>query len=448
MRIPQSSKAPNWVQKFSFAFQPVQYLDHALSQNLDLFSAPIMGNNKNVLLVSHPNIFQKIFVNETKEFYSPSNANLRPLMGNYSLFALEELPHQKQRKLLLPPFHRERIYLYGKSIQNLTKKCLQDIHIASKFQARVLMQSISLEVILKTVFGLNQEEKFDYLKQLIVQLMDLFESPLTSASLYFTFLQKEWLGLSPWNRFVKIKQKINFFIEQEIEARRQQLDSNSQDILSLLLSVRDSENQPMTNEELRDQLITLLFAGHETTATAIAWGLYWIHRQPEIKNNLLQELASLGYSATPTELYNLPYLTAICQESLRIYPVGILTMPRQVKKPVKLLNFEVEKDTIIYGSIYSLHHREDLYPEPNKFRPERFLERKFTPYEFIPFGGGDRRCIGENLALWEMKIVLATIMQNAELSLANQLPEIPQRRGVTLAPKSGVEMILHRVNSD
>ena len=443
MEIPQSSNAPNWVQKLRFTLKPLEYLDRALEQNLDLFQAPVIGNYKTLLLVSHPQAMQKIFVNENKELITPSNLHLRPLMGDYSLFVLEGAKHQKQRKLLFPPFHGERIHLYGESIQKFTQQRLQEIPLGSKFIARSLAQSISLDIILQTVFGLKKGEKFDSLKLLITQLMNLFESPLTSGALYFTFLQKSWFGFSLWNRFLKIKQKINKIIEQEIQDRRQESELNHQDILSLLLSVKDEQEHGMTNEELRDQLITLLFAGHETTATAIAWSLYWIHRQPEIKQKLRQELDSLGSNPQPIEIYKLPYLTAICQETLRIYPVAILTVPRKVEKSLKLLNYHLEPNSIIYGSIYSLHHRPDLYPEPDKFRPERFLERNFTPYEFIPFGGGIRRCLGEALALWEMKIVLATIMQQSQLTLSSMNPEIPKRRGVTLAPKNGVAMILH-----
>jgi cytochrome P450 len=198
----------------------------------------------------------------------------------------------------------------------------------------------------------------------------------------------------------------------------------------------------MTDEQLRDELMTLLLAGHETTATAIAWALYWVHRFPEVHSQLLQELDSLGNLPTPMEIFRLPYLTAVCNESLRIYPVAVLTVPRAVKDPVELRGYHLEPGTRVYGCIYLTHHRPDLYPEPEQFKPERFLQRQFSPYEFIPFGGGIRRCIGEALALFEMKLVLATIMSRYELTLAQQEPERPQRRGVTFAPSTGVRVIM------
>jgi cytochrome P450 len=198
----------------------------------------------------------------------------------------------------------------------------------------------------------------------------------------------------------------------------------------------------MTDVELRDELMTLLLAGHETTATAIAWALYWVHKFPNIREQILQELETLGDNPDPLSLPRLPYLTAVCNETLRIYPVAILTVPRAVKEPVELMGYPLEPGTRLYGCIYLTHHREDIYPNSQQFKPERFLERQFSPYEFLPFGGGIRRCIGETLALFEMKLVLATILQRYELTLADQRPERPKRRGVTFAPERGVKMVM------
>jgi cytochrome P450 len=210
----------------------------------------------------------------------------------------------------------------------------------------------------------------------------------------------------------------------------------------LLLSARDEAGEAMTDVELHDELMTLLLAGHETTATAIAWALYWVHKLPNIREQILQELETLGDNPEPLNIARLPYLTAVCNETLRIYPVAVLTVPRAVKEPVELMGYPLEPGTRLYGCIYLTHHREDIYPNSQQFKPERFLERQFSPYEFLPFGGGIRRCIGEALALFEMKLVLATILQRYELALADQRPERPKRRGVTFAPERGVKMVM------
>jgi cytochrome P450 len=208
----------------------------------------------------------------------------------------------------------------------------------------------------------------------------------------------------------------------------------------MLLSSSDEEGKGMTDGELRDELLALLFAGHETTATAMSWALYWIYSLPSVKEKLLQELRSVSDPTDWMSIFKLPYLTAVCNETLRIHPVGMLTFPRVVTESTELLGYKLEPNTILSGCIYLLHHREDLYPDAEQFKPERFLERQFSPYEFMPFGGGARRCVGEALAQFEMKIVLATILSRYELALCDRHPVKPQRRGVTLAPAGGIKM--------
>jgi cytochrome P450 len=440
-KLPDGFQSPRWLQKMQWITNPLVYMDAAQQRYGDIFNAPIIGNYRQLLLVSHPQALQQIFSNP-HQFIAPSNPLLHPIVGDHSVFVLEGDRHRKERKLLMPPFHGEQMLSNGQLICELTEKVMQSLRPGEVFVARDLMQNVSLEVILNVVFGLHEGERFHQLKSRIVTLLNGFKSPLTSGSLFFPALQKDLGAWSPWGSFVRKQQRINQLLVAEIRERRQQHDSSRSDILSLLLEARDEEGEPMTDEQLRDELMTLLLAGHETTATAIAWALYWVHRFPEVHSQLLQELDSLGNSPTPTEIFRLPYLTAVCNETLRIYPVAVLTVPRAVKEPVELMGYHLEPGTRVYGCIYLTHHRPDLYPEPEEFKPERFLQRQFSPYEFIPFGGGIRRCIGEALALFEMKLVLATIMSRYELTLAQQEPERPQRRGVTFAPTTGVRMML------
>ncbi|MFM7575922.1 MAG: cytochrome P450, partial [Microcystaceae cyanobacterium] len=169
-------------------------------------------------------------------------------------------------------------------------------------------------------------------------------------------------------------------------------------------------------------------AGHETTATALAWALYWLHHQPDVQTRLCQELSSLGIHPDPLELLHLPYLNAVCNETLRIHPVGMLSFPRQAQSDFTLMDYPIKAGTILIGCIYQTHQRPDLYPNPQAFNPDRFLNRQYTPYEFLPFGGGLRRCMGEALAQFELKIVLATVIQYYVLTLADSQPEKPKRR--------------------
>ena len=305
---------------------------------------------------------------------------------------------------------------------------------------RELSVEISLQVILEAVFGLHEGERPQQLKSLMAQMTEIFRSPFTSSFLFFRFLQPDFGSWSPWGRFKQQQQQIDELLYAEIAARRDRPDPTRTDILSLLMSARDEDGHPLSDRELRDELMTLLFAGHDTTATAMAWALYWVHHLPAVKEKLLQELITLK-ELDPVSISRLPYLTAVCQETLRIHPVGMLTFPRVVQEPVELLGYDLEPGTVVVGCIYLVHQREDLYPNPQEFKPERFLERKFTSSEFLPFGGGARRCIGEALAQYEMKLVLATLSQY-ELALADKQPEQPRRRGVTLAPARGVNMVV------
>jgi unspecific monooxygenase len=202
------------------------------------------------------------------------------------------------------------------------------------------------------------------------------------------------------------------------------------------MSARDQNGQPMTDTELRDELMTLLTAGHETTASALSWALYWIHSLPEVHHKLLQELDAFD-DADLSGIAKLPYLSAVCQETLRIYPIAMLAFARVVKSPFQFMGYDLEPNTLLAPCIYLTHHREDLYPEPKLFKPERFLERQYSTYEYLPFGGGNRRCIGVALALFEMKLVLATILSRSQLQLVENSQVKPMRRGVTLAPSGG-----------
>ncbi|MEM7555568.1 MAG: cytochrome P450 [Cyanobacteria bacterium P01_A01_bin.84] len=204
-----------------------------------------------------------------------------------------------------------------------------------------------------------------------------------------------------------------------------------------MLSATDEEGQPMSDEDLRDQVLTFLFAGHETTASALSWAFYWIYKLPKVKEKLLQEIDILGDNFLES-----PYLKAVCQEVLRIYPISLISIPRMAKSTVEIMDRQFEAGTVLVASIYSLHHREDLYPEAKQFKPERFLSCNYSAYEFIAFGGGNRRCLGYALAILEMKLVIGTILSNYNLALADNKVIKPQRRGMTIAPSNGVPLVM------
>jgi cytochrome P450 len=305
------------------------------------------------------------------------------------------------------------------------------------------MQKISLEVILHAVFGLSEGERYQQIQQLIINMFSLFSNPLNATFLFIKSLQKDLGAWSPWGGFLRQRQRLDELLYQEIRDRKTQSEPLGEDILSLLISARDEAGQPMSDVELRDELMTILFGGHETTATALAWALYWIHYIPEVRQKLLQELNSIDVkNCDPAEISKLPYLNAVCCETLRIYPVLFFTFPRLVQAPMQLRGYNIPKGMVLSPCIYLVHHRPDIYPEPKRFKPERFLERQFSPYEYLPFGGGNRRCIGSAFAMFEMKLVLAKVLSRYSLELAENSPVMPVRRGVTMAPAGGVRLVV------
>ncbi|MBW4594741.1 MAG: cytochrome P450 [Brasilonema angustatum HA4187-MV1] len=444
MNLPNPVKTPSFLQKIQWVADPVGYMESAVQEYPDIFTAKVVGFGDTVVFVQHPQTIQEILTNDTKKFAAlgRNNTIMLPFVGNNSIVLLEKERHRRQRQLLMPPFHGERMRAYGELIRHLTEKVWSQLPQQQPFVARTVMQEISLQVMLQVVFGLYEGERYQKLKHLLGLLTTILESPLKSSFQFFPFLQKDLGAWSPWGRFVRQRRQIDELLYAEIAERRAQSNPNRIDILSLLMSARDEEDQPMTDQELRDEMITLLLSGMETTASAMAWGLYWIHRLPQVREKLLQELDTLGPSPDPMSVVRLPYLSAVCNETLRISPIVILTLPRVVQEPCVLLGHQLEPDTIVLGCMYLTHQREDLYPQPKQFKPERFLECQFSPYEFMPFGGGVRRCIGEALAVFEMKLVLATIVSHYQLALTTNQPEQPQRRGVTLAPSGKVKMMI------
>jgi cytochrome P450 family 110 len=439
-------KSHPFLQKIKWVIDPVGYMENAVAENPDIFSTQIVGFGDGLIFVNNPQAIQEILTNDRKKYIAPGKLNgiLRPLIGDYSTIMIDGDRHRKRRQLVMPSFHGDRMKSYGELIVNLTKKVMDELPVNQTFLARDKMQEISMQVILESVFGLYEGERCQQLKNLMEEMSQLFRSPFSSSFLFFKGLQKDLGAWSPWGKFIRDRAKIDELLYAEIAERRANPDPSRIDILELLMSAKDENGEGLNDQELRDELMTLLVAGNETTANAMSWGLYWSHHLRETRQKILQELNNTSDTA---KIFKLPYLTAFCNETLRIYPVAMLTFPRVAQEDTEILGHAIKKEAILTGCIYLVHQREDLYPQPKEFRPERFLERQFSPYEFIPFGGGARRCIGEALALFEMKLVLATILSSYQLELVDSQPEKPRRRGVTLSPAKGVKMLFKGKNA-
>ncbi len=442
MKLPNGPQTPMIVQMLQWIFNPMSYMEASAKRYGDIFTLRL---NMPVVFVSNPQALQQILANDTKQFEAPSDWNtvFEPSLGKNSVITLSGKAHQRQRQLLMPPFHGERMRTYGGVISDITENVLSNVQIGTPCNVRSITQAITLRVIMQAVFGLYEGSRAEELEKLLrLMLGEDAGSPMRTIILYFPILQRDLGPLTSWGTFLRRREQIDKLLYAEIGERRSQLDPSRTDILSLLMAARDEAGQAMTDEELRDELMTLLTAGHETTATALAWALYWIHKFPSVREKLLEELDSLGDNPDPSTIFKLPYLDAVCSETLRIYPVGMLTFPRVAKTHVSLSGQEIEPGTVVIGSIYLTHHREDLYPEPKLFKPERFLERQFSPYEYLPFGGGARRCIGMAFALFEMKVVLAKILSRWELALVDDRDLRAKRRGLVSGPERPIQIIV------
>ncbi|MDJ0596354.1 MAG: cytochrome P450 [Pleurocapsa sp. MO_226.B13] len=470
------------VQLINWIFRPLDFLEECTSKYGDIFNLRLMGIPP-FTVVSNPQGIEEILSVDAQKFdVGQTNNYFSGLLGDNSLVLLDGVTHRRQRKLMMPPFHGEKVKSYAQTICQITQQVANKWQEKQTFVARKAMRDITIETILQVVFGLSEGERcldartcgepnrlclaedvspgvspgvytvrpdgdagshrYQQIKSLSIELLDLTGSPLKASVLLLPFLQQDLGEWSPWGKVVRCKRKIYELLQAEIDERRANPELSGNDVLTLMMSARDKAGEGLSDIELKDQMMTLLAAGYETTATALSWAFYWIHKIPEVKQKLLAELDGFEDRDDPLAIARLPYLTAVCNETLRIYPVPFIAFMRLAKSPIEVMGYQFAPETILNPTIYLTHHREDIYPEPKKFKPERFLERQYSPYEFLPFGGGNRRCIGYALALLEMKLVLATILTRYDLSLASDRPVIPTRRGATIAPNNGVPLIL------
>jgi len=302
-------------------------------------------------------------------------------------------------------------------------------------------QAITLDVIVRTVFGMTDGAAMAHLRDLLRRFVTLAVNPLS----LWPPLQVDLGPVSPWGRFVRLRREIDALLDVEIAACRAANDPERTDVLQLLLAARDETGAPMGDAEVRDELMTLLLAGHETTATALAWTTHRILTEPGVYDALREENARVVGSrpVSPDDVPRLEYLDAVVKETLRLNPV-IPDVMRLVKRPLRIGGVDLPEGVAVAPNIYAAHRRADVWPDPLRFRPERFIGTRPSPYEFFPFGGGMRRCLGMAFALYEMKVVLATLFAQAELALAPGYRARIVRRNVTWVPSEGMPVISTR----
>lgn len=399
--------------------------------------------NGDVVMTARPELVKQIFATPGSTYAPFAVKGTAALTGPRSLFQLRGEEHRRHRQLIMPPFHGSRMRTYAATMQAITRDVLGSAVGKGRVELHSLTQRISLEVILGTVFGVQEPARMASFSAAITSLVGAIH-PLF---LFMPFLQRAPLGLGPWARFRRTYDALEQLLCEQLERTRARLEREGQgdDVLSMLLLARDEDGGHLDDAEIRDELRTLLFAGHETTAIALCWAVDAIGRHPAVAERLAAELAALpdhdGKGADAEAIAKLPYLEAVCNESLRLYPI-VTEVLRSLHEPMELGGHALRPPMVVSASILGVHANPELYPEPHAFRPERFLERKYGPHEHLPFGGGHRRCIGAAFASLEMRVVLGTMLRELGVTLCEPHAPSPVRRNVTLAPEGGVPVIL------
>jgi cytochrome P450 len=430
--FPPGTRLPAPLQVLLYARDPLGFLVRFQRRYGDVFSVSFPFYRR-LVYVADPALVKALFTTSPDHAHAgEANATvLEPALGPNSVLTLDEAPHMRQRKLLLPPFHGERIERYGELIREATLREMESWPVGEPFALRPHTQRITLAVIMRAVFGVHDEERLSRFEHLI----ETFAGRLSLVTA-LPPLRRSFGRWSPWARFLAAREALDAFVYEEIALRRAEnagREGEPDDVLSLLMTARHDDGSPMSDAELRDELVTILGAGHETTATGLAWAMERLLRNPPVLARLRDSLAA-GED---------DYLDATIKETLRTRPV-IVDVARKLTAPLSIGGYQLQAGTFVMAAIAALHYREDLFPNPEEFRPERFLDNRADTYAWIPFGGGVRRCIGAAFAEYEMRIVLRTILERADLSAPSPKPERVKVRNITLAPGKGTLVSLDR----
>jgi cytochrome P450 family 135 len=427
MGLPPGPTAGPTRQTMRWLARPIALLEDCRRTYGDAFSLNFLGFRSPLVFVSHPDAVKALYSERGHGLPPGRSLSLRPIVGDRSVLLLEGSEHLSRRKLMLPPFHGERMRAYEPIMREAAAREIERWPDSEPFAVHPSMQAITLEVILRAVFGVERRDLADLLRELL--------RLTASAQLQFlVLLARRVGGPDPLARFDALTAKIDVILLAEIAERRTDPDTAKRaDICSLLVEAHFEDGEPMEDREIRDQLLTLLVAGHETTATALAWTLDLLAHHPDALKRLTDEVDA-GEDT---------YLRAVIAESLRLRPVVPLA-GRRLTSDMRVDGLDLPAGTDVTPAIWLTHTRADVYPEPYSFRPERFLNGAPSTYAWIPFGGGIRRCLGAAFAEMEMRVVLAEILRRRVPRAASKHAERVARRNVTFSPRHGTRILATR----
>jgi cytochrome P450 len=431
MTLPPGPRTPAAVNAVRFARRPLEVLREWHARYGDVFTVKMIGFGTGVYVVD-PDAIRALFTGDQSDLRAgEANSFMEPVLGPHSVLVLDGPEHLRQRKLLLPPFQGSRVAAFREVIRDVAEREIATWHPGERLVLRERMRALTFEVICRAVFGVTEPDRVERLRLRLGAVID--SSPIFMLS---SAARADLGPLSPGHRFARRLRAADAALLEEIARRRKEpgVEERS-DVLSLLLCARDERGDGMTDVELRDELFTMLGAGHETTATGLAFAFELLLRNPEVLGRLREELDGDGGDA---------YLDAVVKETLRLRPV-IDAAERTLTTTRTVAGWELPAGVKVYPGIALVHMREDLYERPHEYRPERFLQEDAASYSWLPFGGGIRRCIGAALAQAEMSEVLRAAVANVELRPLREEPDPVVLRGITLAPKRGVQVSVERV---
>ncbi len=429
MSLPPGPGAPPAVQTARWLWRPIDFLDGCRKRHGDAFSVKFLGFTTPMVMISDPESIRALYTSREHGLPPGRTFALEPIMGARSVLLLEGEDHLARRKAMLPPFHGERMRAYEEVIATAANAEIDSWPVGEPFPIHPRMQAITLEVILRAVFGVADPQRLEQLRGLLAEML----GGLASPRLQLRLLAARRFGRSdPVDELRRQTATVDELLHAEITERRADphLDER-QDILSMLVGVRFADGQAISDDELRDQLITLLLAGHETTATALAWTFDLLLRNPRALGRLRAEITEGGDE----------YLRATITEALRLRPVVPLA-GRRLGAELEVGEYVLPPGTDVTPAFWLTHTNPVIYPQPLEFRPERYLHDPPETYAWVPFGGGTRRCLGAAFAEFEMRVVLREVLDRCDLRGARSAPERIARRNITFSPRRGTPVIV------
>ena len=431
--LPPGPPFPRLVQMFQWIFRPIPFMRSCAETYGNAFTIRFIAIPP-MVFISEPAAIKQVFTGDPANLRAGrANRVLKPIVGSNSILMLDGARHRRERKLLMPPFHGERMRLYSQMMCEIVDRSIDSWPTGASFPIHSEMQEITLDIILRAVFGVAEGERLWSLRRWMVKAFRMAgRNPL--------------LLVAAWGRLARIRREIDRLLYAEIAHRKLQAQEDSSDIMTLLVAARDEEGRPMSDEEIRDEMVTMLVAGHETTATSLAWTIHSLLRNPEVLEAIRAEVTQVigeGQqlpSPSPEQIAALETLDAVIKETARLHPVVPIVV-RRLERDTPIGDYKIPAGNIVAPCIYLTHRRRDLWPDPDLFNPERFAGRRIDPYTFFPFGGGTRHCLGAAFATYEMKIVLARLLSRVSLRSDGGQGVRVVRRGITFAPSGGVPVI-------